>query len=197
MTISEWKRLDINDLRKILSQDEVERLDTLSLGEGQTQAINNILDLVSDTWRGAFSSKGYYVDVREHYTPPTYHYWILVHARHACWARFPNSGQIALDDPREKEYEKALEILAKPTQATPAPDYSSDPVLSGDTSLYDKQDAAILVPDMRIKTWHPIWKKTTPSAGDIAGRDIFGPSYPETPPNLDIDGLVSPNELTF
>lgn len=197
MTINEWKLYTFDDLRQILSEDEVERLNTLSLDESKIDIINTCMATIADMWRGAFASKGYFVDVRPHYMPPEYAYYYLVHCRHAVWTRFPNSGAIALDDPRNDEYKEALEMLKKPAIATSAPDYSNDPVLSGDTSLYDKQDAAILVPDMRIKTWHPIWKKDKPSAGDIAGRDIFGPEYPITPPNIDVDDLVSPNELTF
>ncbi len=87
-----WVHLTISDLRKILSEDEVEKLDTLSLQEGTTAgAINQVIDLISDTWRGAFASRGYYVDIRPHYTDPSYSWYILVMARAAVWSRFPNS----------------------------------------------------------------------------------------------------------
>lgn len=67
-------------------------------------------------------------------------------ARYFIWTRFPNSSQIALDDPRKALFEKAQELLESPWLATPAPDYSDDPELSGDTSLTAYEDAALTLP---------------------------------------------------
>lgn len=78
-------------------------------------------------------AKGVTVDERDHYTPASYRYWILVMARHAVWTRFPNTPAYALDDARREEYKKALEMLASPTLAAEKPDYSDDPELSGKT----------------------------------------------------------------
>lgn len=137
-----WKRLTTNDLRTILSEDEVEKLNdlaTLSAGVD----VQNGIDIVSDTWRGALLAKGVTVDERDHYTPASYRYWILVMARHAVWTRFPNTPAYALDDARREEYKKALEMLASPTLAAEKPDYSDDPELSGKTFT---QDSSLIVP---------------------------------------------------
>lgn len=99
-----WKKLDINDLRTILSEDELDKLRTLSLDAEIDNIVNDGLNLISDTWRGALGAKGYTLDIRAHYTPPEYRYWILTHARYAIWTRFPNTPGIALDKAREAEY---------------------------------------------------------------------------------------------
>ena len=103
-----WKRLTVDDLRTLLSEDEVEKLTelaTLSAGVD----VQNAIDIVSDTWRGALQAKGVEVDVRDHYTPASYRYWILVHSRWAVWTRFPGTPAYALDDAR-KEVAKTLGI---------------------------------------------------------------------------------------
>ena len=101
-----WKALDIDDLRLILSEDETAQLNQYSLDQSMTAVINDTMNMVSDAWRGALSAKGYALDSREHFTPGSYAYYILVHCRWAVWTRFPNSKQIALDDARKQEYEK-------------------------------------------------------------------------------------------
>lgn len=72
--------------------------------------------------------------------------YALALARYWCWTRFPNSGGIALDEPRKKLFEEAQELLKSPWLATPDPDYSDDPELSGDTSLTAYEDAALTLP---------------------------------------------------
>lgn len=67
-----WKKLEIDDLRLILSEDEVEKLDTLSLDTSITAVINDTLNLVSNVWRGALSAKGYTLDIRDNCIPPEY-----------------------------------------------------------------------------------------------------------------------------
>lgn len=123
-----WKKLDIDDLRKILSEDEVAVLATIGVPADVENMVNDVIDVVADTWRGAIIGKGYAYDVRDHYVPGTYAYWVLVHARWALWTRFPHSPSIALDEARKDEYEKALEILEKCALGTSKPDYehSSD-----------------------------------------------------------------------
>lgn len=52
---------------------------------------------------------------------------MLVHARYACWTRFPNSGAFALDDTRKEEYNKAMQLLKDPYIATSKPEWEYDP----------------------------------------------------------------------
>ena len=108
-----WKQLTVDDLRLILSEDEITRLNSISKSQEINSIIQDTLDLVADTWRGAIISKGYDYDIREHYIPLSYSYWILVHARYVVWTRFPKSPNIALDSARQSEYEKALDLLEK------------------------------------------------------------------------------------
>ena len=53
-----WKRLNIDDLRTILSEDEIERLNTLSVDDSIESVVNDGIDLIYDMWRGALSAKG-------------------------------------------------------------------------------------------------------------------------------------------
>lgn len=148
-----WKKLDINDLRTILSEDELERLQTLSINPDEMENIVNAgIDLVSDTWRGALGAKGYTLDVRDHYTPPEYRYWILTHARYAVWTRFPNTPDIALDKAREAEYKQALALLKDPYLDVSKPDYSDEPGLSAESTTIG--GASIFVPPMRFNAWY-------------------------------------------
>lgn len=146
-----WKRLNIDDLRAILSEDELDRLENLSVKDDISSVVNAGMDLVSDTWRGALGAKGYLVDVRDHYTPPEYRYWILVHARWAIWTRFPMTPDIALDKARENEYKKALDILKDPFINVSKPDYSDDPELS---SMTQTTESSIFLPPMRFTPWY-------------------------------------------
>lgn len=147
-----WKKLDINDLRTILSEDEIQRLQTLSLEDDFEDVLNRGMDIVSDMWRGALAAKGYTIDVRDHYTPPEYAYWILIHARFALWTRFPQTPDFALDKAREAEYKKALEILHNPFINVSAPDYSEDPSLSAQSQTIGAD--SITVPPMRFMPWY-------------------------------------------
>ena len=133
-----WKRLTIDDLRLILSEDETQKLDTLSLNEDITEPINQTILLVSNTWRGAMKGKGYEIDPRDGYIPSAYAYWVLVHSRYAVWSRFPNSSFIAIDEVRKKEYEQAIELLKSPSLDTDKvewflPDGNPNPELSAYT----------------------------------------------------------------
>lgn len=146
-----WKALDISDLRLILSEDETRQLNTYSVDESMTAVINDTMNMVSDAWRGALSAKGYALDAREHYTPGSYAYYILVHCRWAVWTRFPNSKTIALDDARKQEYEKALELLKDPI-------LDVDPVTpegqAGDENATGTGAGSIRVPWNRIPQWY-------------------------------------------
>lgn len=53
-----WKKLDINDLRLVLSEDEVLKLNELSLDQSITEVINSTIELVTSAWRGALKAKG-------------------------------------------------------------------------------------------------------------------------------------------
>lgn len=117
-----WKRLNIDDLRTILSEDEIERLNTLSVDNSIESVVNNGIDLISDMWRGALSAKGYTLSKDAYSTPPEYRYWILIHARWAIWTRFPNTPDIALDKAREAEYKQAMELLKNPYINVSKPD---------------------------------------------------------------------------
>lgn len=146
-----WSRLTIADLRLILSEDETQQLNQYSLDGSMTAVINSTIDLIADTWRGALSSKGYSLDSRDHYVPRSYAYWILVHARWAVWTRFPNSKQIALDDARKQEYEKALELLKDPILDV---DPVSEEGQSGDEDAIGTGAGSIRVPLNRIPNWY-------------------------------------------
>ena len=142
-----FKQLTINDIRNVLSEDEVQSLDNLSLAGDKTTIINDIVDIVADSWRGALQAKGYTLDIREHYIPSEYVYWVLVHARWAIWTRFNMSPAIGLDDARKEEYQKALELLKNPYIGIAKPDYQYDPTNPANGG---SGDAAIKVPFLRF-----------------------------------------------
>lgn len=141
-----WKRLDIHDLQKILSKDEFDRLQTISVDESFEDIVQDGLDLIADQFRGAFTAKGYTIDIRDHYMPPEYHYAALVLARFAVWTRFPNTPDYALDEARKKAYDDARELLKNPYIGTSKPDYSDDPEIAPKPT----QDAAIAMPYLRF-----------------------------------------------
>lgn len=147
-----WKHLTIDDLRQLLSEDETKQLNEYSLDGSMSAVIDGTIDLVADTWRGAFYAKGYSVDTREHYIPSSYAYYVLVHARHAVWTRFPNSQEIALDDRRAEEYEKAMELLKDPYIGTDEPDPDHDP--SKKTEGKGSGSGSIIVPAHRFDQWY-------------------------------------------
>lgn len=141
-----WKRLDIHDLQKILSKDEYDRLEQVSVDESFENVVQDGLDLIADQFRGAFRAKGYDIDVRDHYMPPEYHYPALVLARYAIWTRFPNTPDYALDKAREKAYDNAQELLKNPYIGTSKPDYSDDPSIDPGP----RQDGAVAMPFLRF-----------------------------------------------
>ena len=118
-----WTQLTITDLQIILSQDEVDALNTLSLDPSKTRVVQDMIDMASDLYRGAFISKSYEIDTREHYTPSNYRHFILVYARWAIWTRFPMSPSIALDDARKAEYELACDMLKDPMLGVEKPEW--------------------------------------------------------------------------
>lgn len=147
-TKEKWVRLTVADLRQSLAEDEIEKLKGISIDESVDDVLQVQLDSVADAYRAAFMAKGYRCDVREHYVPNGYRLYVLALARYWCWTRFPNSEQIALDDPRKKLFEKAQELLENPYLATPDPDYSDLP--EPPEGADDDVDSAITMPFMRI-----------------------------------------------
>lgn len=141
-----WERLDIDDLRLTLAEDEVQKLNTCSLDENLSGVIQQQLDMAADAFRGAWQSAGYNIDVRDHYVAPQYKQFVLDYARWAIWTRFPMTEGYALSEPRQKQYEFALKLLEKPFLGVEKPDYSDDPDLSGNTDLTATHDAAITLP---------------------------------------------------
>ena len=107
-----WKQLTPDDLKLVLAEDELDKLSTCSLAEDKLSVIlQDQLDMVADAFRGAFQSKGYNVDVRDHYTPASYKNFILNYARFEIFTRFPMTGDYALDDNRKKQWEEAQKMM--------------------------------------------------------------------------------------
>lgn len=155
-----WKKLEMNDLRLVLSEDEMEKLNELSLDESITAVIDDTIELVSDVWRGALKAKGMEIDPRDGYTPSTYWYWVLCHARYACWSRFPNSSVIAIDEVRKEEMKRAMDLLKEPYLDVDAvewtlPDGSPNPDLSAYQPSLGSQ---LTTPWLRFPTEEPVIK---------------------------------------
>lgn len=152
-----WKRLTVDDLRKTLAEDEIDKLNNMSLISSEVeQVIQETLDMVADSYRGAWSAKGYTVDVREHYVAPEYVLPVLNYARWQIWTRFPMTEQYSLSEPRKSLYEKAEELLKNPYIGVSRPDYSTDPDLSGRTDLSGAGDNSITIPFQRFPS--EIWE---------------------------------------
>lgn len=147
-----WKELTISDLRLILSEKETEQLNEYSLNQDLSAVIDSTISMVSDTWRGALKAKGYKLDNRPHYIPDSYRYYVLVHARHAVWTRFPNSETIALDDRRKEEYDEALKLLENPFIDVPEVD---DPAgQDADENAIGTGAGSVRVPLQRFSNWY-------------------------------------------
>ena len=98
----------------------------MSIEESIDDIIQQQIDCVADSYRAAFSSKGYAMDVRPHYLPNAYRIYALCIARYYICTRFPNSLNIFLDEPRKELYSQAVELLKNPYIGVPSPDYSDD-----------------------------------------------------------------------
>lgn len=144
-----WKQLTIDDLRLVLAEDEIEKLNERSLADDKfLVVIQQQLDAVADAYRGAWSSKGYTIDVRDHYIDQGYLIPVLNYARFQIFTRFPMTSDYALDENRKKQYEEAAELLKDPYIGVSKPDYSDDPELSSVTQY--EHDAAISMPWMKF-----------------------------------------------
>ena len=124
----------------------------MSIEESIDDIIQQQIDCVADSYRAAFSSKGYAMDVRPHYLPNAYRLYALCIARYYICTRFPNSLNIFLDEPRKDLYTQAMELLKDPYIGVPEPDYSDDPELSGRTDLTSISDASLTLPYQRFWT---------------------------------------------
>lgn len=124
----------------------------MSIEESIDDIIQQQIDSVADSYRAAFSSKGYAMDVRPHYIPNAYRIYALCIARYYICTRFPNSINIFLDEPRKELYTQAMELLKDPYIGVPEPDYSDDPELSGRTDLTSISDASLTLPYQRFWT---------------------------------------------
>ena len=143
-----WKRLTIEDLKLVLSEDEVNKLDNRSTSVDER--INKQLDMVANLFRGAWKAKGYTIDVREYYVAPEYITPILNYSRWQIWTTFPSTENISLSENRKLGYDEAVELLKNPYIQVSKPDYSDDVVLSGDTKLNRINDNAISMPYLRM-----------------------------------------------
>ena len=144
-----WIRLTSDDIRQVLAEDEIQKLQTMSIEESIDDIIQQQIDCVADSYRAAFSSKGYAMDIRPHYLPNAYRLYALCIARYYICTRFPNSLNIFLDEPRKDLYTQAMELLKDPYIGVPEPDYSDDPELSSDVDT-TFADASITLPYQRI-----------------------------------------------
>jgi hypothetical protein len=120
-----WKQLTIDDLKLVLAQDEIDKLEERSVE--MENVINSQLDIVADLFRGAWKAKGYKLDVREHYVAPEYIIPILNYARWQIWTRFPMTENYSLSEPRQKGYEEAAELLKDPYIGVSDPADPNDP----------------------------------------------------------------------
>lgn len=142
-----WNELTTDDFKAILSQDELDLLQTIST-DGETDVVQNAIDLVVQQFRGAFIGKGYEIDVRDQYIPDSYRLPVLQYSRYVVWSRFPNSPNIALDEVRKEQVKQALELLKDPYIGLDKPEWqysSKNPDTAG--SL---QAGSITVPPMKF-----------------------------------------------
>lgn len=137
-----WKQLTIGDLKLVLAQDEIDKLEERSVE--MENVISSQLDIVADLFRGAWKAKGYKIDVREHYVAPEYIVPILNYARWQIWTRFPMTENYSLSEPRQKGYEEAVELLKDPYIGVSDPADPNDP--NNPNEPDGIKDAAISMP---------------------------------------------------
>ena len=148
--MANWKYLTTDDLRLALSEDELERLGTLSLDDSKLSVVlQQTLDNAADAFRAAWAAKGYQLDPRDHYISTGYSEFVLSFARWNLWCRFPMSDNYALSEPRKLQYEKAVELLKDPWLNTDKVNWN-DPELSGYVELSAQTGSSISVPWQRM-----------------------------------------------
>ena len=154
-----WKRLTPEDMRLVLAESEMEKLELFNKASELYDIVQKQLDLTAAKLRGAFIAKGYTMDVRDYYLPPAYWHCALVLARYTSWSRFPNSPDYALDEARQKEYEDAKELIKNPYLGVEPVDYSDvtpdDPDYPKIVELSATTGNLIRVPWLRVppETW--------------------------------------------
>lgn len=141
-----WKRLTVEDLKLVLAQDEIEKLEERSVE--MENIINTQLDTVANLFRGAWKSKGYTVDVRDCYVAPSYVIPVLNYARYQIWTRFPMTENYSLSEPREKGYDEAVELLKNPYIGVEDPADKNDP--DNPNNKVKQVDSAITMPYLRM-----------------------------------------------
>ena len=141
-----WNKLTIDDMKLYLSQDELDALNTYSVDI--EDVINKQLDAIADMFRGAFVSKSYEIDTRDHYIPSSYKHFVCTYARYVIWQRFPMSPNVALDDARKEEYKLVSELLKDAYIGVDKPEWehsSNNPDNTGKT-----QGGSIKIPFLRM-----------------------------------------------
>lgn len=141
-----WKQLTIDDLKLVLAQSEVDQLEERSVEI--TDIINKQLDIVADMFRGAWSAKGYKIDVRPHYVAPEYIIPVLNYARWQIWTRFPATENISLAENRKAGYDEAVKLLENPYIGTSNPADPNDP--DNPNKPDGIKDSAISMPYLRF-----------------------------------------------
>lgn len=150
-----WSQLTIDDMKLYLSQDELDALNSYSVDI--ENVINQQLDVIADMFRGAFVSKSYEIDTREHYIPSSYKHFVCTYARYVIWQRFPMSPNVALDDARKEEYKLVSKLLQDAYIGVdkPAWEHSSDNPENPDVQGQE-QGGSIRLPWLRFdeQLWH-------------------------------------------
>lgn len=95
-----WIRPTVEDLKLVLSQEEIDKLAEVSVE--MEDVIQKQLDSVADLFRSAYLSRGYVIDIRDHYIDAGYLIPLLNYARFQIFTRFPMTGDYALDENRKK-----------------------------------------------------------------------------------------------
>lgn len=140
-----WKKLTIDDLRLVLSEDEIQKLSNSSTE--LEDRITKQLEIVSNMFRGAWKAKGYKIDVRDYYVAPEYITYILNYCRWQIWTTFPMAENYSLSEPRKVGYDEAVEILKDPYIKPSDPYDPSDP---DNPNTDSKQDSSITLPYLRM-----------------------------------------------
>ena len=162
-----WSQLTIDDMKLYLSQDELDSLNTYSTNVDEV--VNKELDVIADMFRGAFISKSYEIDTREHYIPSSYKHFVCVYARWSLWTRFPMSPSVALDDARKAEYELVKGLLKDAYIGVDKPSWehsSSNP--DNPDNAGAQQGGSIKIPFLRMDQSLYDWGIS--NFGDICSR---------------------------
>lgn len=161
-----WKQLTYDDMRLYLAKDELDRLQQNSIDSNLSTVVNDTLDLVSDAYRGAWRSKGYDIDSRDHYTCSSYKPFILAYARWTLWNRFPDAGNYALTETRKDEWTVAKDLLKNPYLGVD-PISSDDPQYNPDPIAALSSDGAISIP----------WLRFMPLPGECGFPSTYPPNH--------------------